>query len=214
MSHPHGGDQSLVMTPSAQLIDSLTERFGADLFRCGRRMRIAPPRAQWLASAFYQGRVAGDAADACLLQFFESIASNDTRPRPLKDETLVRRALDYVHHTPERELTLQHVAAALQVGPSYLTHAFSRHMGQPLYRYIVRLKLSRALLRIVAGTEDLTQIALDLGFSSHSHLSAAFKARYGRSPSSTRRDHATQTHEVGASELQWRPLCVARGGIH
>ena len=31
--------------------------------------------------------------------------------------------------------------------------------------------------------DDMSALALDLGFSSHSHFTAAFKQAYGRSPS-------------------------------
>ena len=34
--------------------------------------------------------------------------------------------------------------------------------------------------------DDLTDLGLDLGFSSHSHFSAAFRAAYGRTPSAFR----------------------------
>lgn len=221
MSHPHGGDQSIVLSPSPQLIDYLTERFGPAAFDQRRRMRIAPARAQWIAHTFHFDLLHTQdaaAADECLLQFFENIVADDDAQRTLRDEALARRVLDYVHDTPETRLTLQHIANALQVRAPYLTHAFARHTGQPLYRYVMSLKLTRALFRIAAGDEDLTRIALDLGFSSHSHLSAAFKARYGRPPSTARRTRGAQREAAQESDLsarlKWRPLCAARGGSH
>jgi AraC-like DNA-binding protein len=57
--------------------------------------------------------------------------------------------------------------------------------GLPLYRYQLRLRLARAL-DLLAQDGDLTTLALDLGFSSHSHFSAAFRQAYGRSPSEFR----------------------------
>jgi AraC-like DNA-binding protein len=35
--------------------------------------------------------------------------------------------------------------------------------------------------------EDLTALALDLGFSSHAHFTSAFRQTYGRTPSEFRR---------------------------
>jgi AraC family transcriptional regulator len=55
----------------------------------------------------------------------------------------------------------------------------------PLYRYQLRLRLARAL-DLLARHDDLTTLSLDLGFSSHSHFSAAFRQAYGRSPSEFR----------------------------
>ena len=66
--------------------------------------------------------------------------------------------------------------------PVYLTQVFQQVEGLPLYRYQLRLRLARAL-DLLATYDDLTALSLDLGFSSHSHFSAAFRAAYGRSPS-------------------------------
>ena len=62
---------------------------------------------------------------------------------------------------------------------------FQQVEGLPLYRYQLRLRLARAL-DLLADDPDLTNLALDLGFSSHSHFSTAFRQAYGRSPSSFR----------------------------
>jgi AraC family transcriptional regulator len=57
--------------------------------------------------------------------------------------------------------------------------------GVPLYRYQLRLRLARAL-DLLGEYDDLTTLSLELGFSSHSHFSAAFRQVYGRSPSEFR----------------------------
>jgi AraC-like DNA-binding protein len=50
--------------------------------------------------------------------------------------------------------------------------------GLPLYRYQLRLRLARAL-DLLARYDDLSALAHDLGFSSHSHFTAAFRDTYG-----------------------------------
>ena len=85
-----------------------------------------------------------------------------------------------------RRWTLAQIAAELRCSPVYLTQVFQQVEGLPLYRYELRLRLARAL-DLLAQYDDLTTLALDLGFSSHSHFSAAFRAAYGRSPSEFRR---------------------------
>jgi len=70
--------------------------------------------------------------------------------------------------------------------PVYLTQVFQQVEGLPLYRYQLRLRLARAL-DLVGRYDDLTALGLDLGFSSHSHFSAAFRQVYGRSPTEFRR---------------------------
>jgi AraC-like DNA-binding protein len=67
------------------------------------------------------------------------------------------------------------------VSPVYLTQVFQQVEAVPLYRYQLRLRLARAL-DLLGHYEDLTMLGLDLGFSSHSHFSAAFRQAYGQSP--------------------------------
>jgi AraC-like DNA-binding protein len=56
----------------------------------------------------------------------------------------------------------------------------------PLYRYHLRLRLARAL-DLLGRYDDLTALSVDLGFSSHSHFSAAFRQAYGRTPAEFQR---------------------------
>jgi AraC-like DNA-binding protein len=56
----------------------------------------------------------------------------------------------------------------------------------PLYRYQLQLRLARALA-LLGDYGDLTSLALELGFSSHSHFSATFKQVYGQTPSAFQR---------------------------
>ena len=62
---------------------------------------------------------------------------------------------------------------------------FQQVEGVPLHRYHLRLRLARAL-DLLPRCEDMSALAMDLGFSSHSHFAAAFKQMYGRTPSEFR----------------------------
>src|SRR5215813_3970760 len=84
-----------------------------------------------------------------------------------------------------RRWTLAEIAAEVRGSPVYLTQVFQQVEGMPLYRYQLRLRLARAL-DLLAHYDDLTALSLELGFSSHSHFSAAFREAYGRSPSEFR----------------------------
>jgi AraC family transcriptional regulator len=85
-----------------------------------------------------------------------------------------------------RRWTLAAIAAEVGVSPVYLTQVFQQVEGLPLYRYQLRLRLARAL-DLLGDDAGLTSLALDLGFSSHSHFSAAFKRAYGQTPSAFQR---------------------------
>jgi AraC family transcriptional regulator len=80
-----------------------------------------------------------------------------------------------------RRWTLAEIAAEIRCSPVYLTQIFQQTEGLPLYRYQLRLRLARAL-DLLSQYDDLSALAADLGFSSHSHFAAAFRQAFGKTP--------------------------------
>lgn len=80
-------------------------------------------------------------------------------------------------------LTLDLLARRLQVSPFRLCRAFRQATGGTLHQHLTRLRLAAALERLPAYRDRLVALAFDLGFSSHSHFSSAFRSYFGRSPS-------------------------------
>jgi AraC family transcriptional regulator len=107
--------------------------------------------------------------------------NNGSGPRRLADRVKLLLSADL-----GRRWTLGEAAAAVGVSPVYLTQAFKAVEGVPLYRYHLRLRLARAL-DLLADYDDLSDLAFDLGFTSHSHLTAAFGKVYGVTPSAFQR---------------------------
>jgi len=101
--------------------------------------------------------------------------------RSVGRQKLVDRAKLVLASDLGRRWTLAEIAADVGVSPVYLTQVFQQVEGVPLYRYQLRLRLARAL-DLLGDYDDLSSLALDLGFSSHSHFSAAFKQAYGLTP--------------------------------
>jgi AraC-like DNA-binding protein len=96
-------------------------------------------------------------------------------------QKLVNRAKLVISSDLGRRWTLAEIAGEVGVSPVYLTQLFQQVEGLPLYRYQLRLRLARAL-DLLGDDSDLTGLALDLGFSSYSHFSTAFKQAYGQTP--------------------------------
>ncbi len=84
-------------------------------------------------------------------------------------------------------LTLEDVARAVHTSPFHLCRIFRRYTALPVHRYLSRLRLRAALEPLADGARDLTSVALDCGFSSHSHFTDAFKREFGTTPSAFRR---------------------------
>lgn len=84
-------------------------------------------------------------------------------------------------------VTLAELARAVHTSPYHLARMFRQRTGSPIHRYLNRLRLRAALERL-ADARDLTGLALELGFSSHSHFTDAFRREFGCPPSRARRD--------------------------
>ncbi len=93
----------------------------------------------------------------------------------------------YLAHRLGQRITLDDVARAVHASPFHLARVFRQRTGLPLHRYLTRLRLRASIERLSDGASDLTALALELGFSSHSHFSDAFRREFGRSPSEVRR---------------------------
>jgi AraC family transcriptional regulator len=98
---------------------------------------------------------------------------------------VVDRAKQFLHARLCEATSLNAIAHEVQVSGAYLTDAFTRSEGVPLCHYRMRLRLNGALAQL-PRCEDISSLALDLGFSSHAHFSTAFKSLFGVSPSAFR----------------------------
>ena len=197
VSHPvPGGDASLTLIVDEPLLRELAPpgflRDGAALEFRRQRLRI-DPRAQALVALLRHSlreKIAEplEAEGLALTLVRRSLSPRTTHAAGASfgRQRLVDRAKLVLASDPARRWTLAEIAAELRASPVYLTQVFQQVEGVPLYRYQLRLRLARAL-DLLAQYEDLTALGLDLGFSSHSHFSAAFRSIYGRSPSEFKR---------------------------
>jgi AraC-like DNA-binding protein len=193
VSHPlQGGDECLSLALSEDILRELapasllneSERLG---FR-SQHQRI-DPRAQALVAvlrhSLQNGTIESLEAENLLL----TLVCRSLGPRTSHESGATyakRRLVDRVKlllaGDLSRRWTLAEIAVQIGGSPVYLTQVFQQVEGLPLYRYHLRLRLARAL-DLVPRYGDLSDLALDLGFSSHSHFTATFRQAYGRSPS-------------------------------
>lgn len=91
-------------------------------------------------------------------------------------------------------VSLSQIAEAVYCSAYHLCRVFKQEAGTTLHRYLLRLRLQHALDWMAdAPSESLVRIALDCGFSSHSHLSSAFRQAFGLTPSEFRRSVKGET---------------------
>ena len=88
-------------------------------------------------------------------------------------------------------MSLPAIARAVGVSPFHLCRAFRAVVGESIHRYRTDLRLRAALQPLCESNLSLAHLALDLGFSSQSHFTTAFAARFGTTPASFRREVRT-----------------------
>jgi AraC-like DNA-binding protein len=79
-------------------------------------------------------------------------------------------------------LSLSELAREVGVSPAYLSRAFRAATGQTLHTFREELRLRRSLDLLPDSRRDFTRVALDLGYSSHSHFSSRFRRYFGITP--------------------------------
>ena len=196
LSHPvAGGDASLVVVVDDALLREITPRSllrdGDALIFGESRLRI-DPRAQVLVAllrhSLHEGIAEPLEAESLALTLVQrSLGARTTHAAGSSAgrQRMVDRAKLVLSSDLRRRWSLAEVAAEVGVSPVYLTQSFQQVEGVPLYRYQLRLRLARAL-DLLGDCDDLSALALELGFSSHSHFGAAFQQMYRRSPSEFR----------------------------
>ena len=174
---PGTGHSSVILTPDEEALDELWGDVDAEF---AGRVRACSLRMQMLAQLLRREQEPLAAQELGVAILEESVA--DGRRVGAVDQRCVRRAKAALHDCADGRLSLSEIADELGVTPIHLTQSFKRSEGMPLYRYQTLLRLGRALERL-PEREDITDLAFELGFSSHSHFTAVFRSEVGVTPS-------------------------------
>ncbi len=86
----------------------------------------------------------------------------------------------------DRNITLTELSRSVNWSPFSLCRAFREATGQTITSYRHALRIMAALERLREGTTDLTDLALELGYCSHSHFTHTFRCHLGITPSQFR----------------------------
>jgi AraC-like DNA-binding protein len=190
-----GGFSELIVTPKQSVLREVSEITGFDLsnhpsFRA--RCRMATPTIQRACAALRhdadtQGATEAFETEERLLGLLRAAFAVElaTKMPSTRTRGLIGRTKEFLESAFSRSLRLSDVADAVGASSTYLTDVFSRFEGVSLHRYVTQLRLARALVELPEAG-DLTSLALDLGFSSHSHFTLAFRRAFGCTPSTFR----------------------------
>jgi len=107
------------------------------------------------------------------------------------------------------DLCLEDIARTVHSSTFHLARVFRQQTGLAIHQYRNCLRLRAALERLVEQESDLTTLALDLGFASHSHFSDVFQRAFGVAPSECRRQASSTWLREMSKNLEAREIAPA-----
>lgn len=112
----------------------------------------------------------------------------------------VERVKEAIALAPDHKWSVAKLARIANLSPFHLCHVFRQIVGTSIYDYVLRERLAYALDAILDRSREITAIALDTGFASHSHFTARFKSFFNCTPAAFRRlataDHITELRKI------------------
>ncbi|HUE97881.1 MAG TPA: helix-turn-helix transcriptional regulator [Anaerolineales bacterium] len=103
----------------------------------------------------------------------------------------------------EQNPSLEQIATQLNYSPFHLCRIFRKHTGQSIRQYLNQLRLRASLEYVTQANTDLTSLALEMGFASHSHFTEAFRKTFGTPPSGLRNISQRTLRQL------WRKISIA-----
>jgi two-component system response regulator YesN len=111
-----------------------------------------------------------------------AIDFRDTVSTPAFSDS-IREAREYIHaHYREQGLSLNAVAAAVNVSPNYFSTIFARETGENFINYVTRIRLEQAKNLLKTTKLRTADVAYEAGYSDSHYFSYVFKKNVGLSP--------------------------------
>ena len=131
-------------------------------------------------------------AEAVVRALADARAFHGRRRRPRRRSTsaahrnLADEAKELLGERLGERLTLAEIASGLCTSKYHLARVFRASTGFSLHGYRNQLRLRVALERLADPETRVSTLAHELGYVSHSHLTASFRQAFGLTPSAAR----------------------------
>jgi signal transduction histidine kinase/DNA-binding LacI/PurR family transcriptional regulator/CheY-like chemotaxis protein len=99
----------------------------------------------------------------------------------------VRDAMTYIHEHYAEPITRSILANHVAITERYLTHCFRQELGITPMVYLNRYRVKQAKALLEQGKRNITEVALDVGFSDSSYFNRVFKQEAGITPGAFQR---------------------------
>lgn len=167
------GSRAGDLAPSIHVRDPQIERIGwmmqaedHDAYPGGRLF------ADSLASAL--------AARLLALQTRKAVAAG--KPGRALPRWRLRHVIEYIEAHLDEALSLAELAAVAGFSLSHFKPLFKQAVGVPVHRFVLERRVERARTLLLEGKKNMSEIALETGFSHPSHMARCMRRVLGLSP--------------------------------
>ena len=122
------------------------------------------------------------------------------------------RARDAMDRSFAEPLDVPAVAAVAHISEAHFIRTFRAVFGETPHRYLQRRRVERSMFLLRESDRSVTDVCLDVGFTSLGTFSRTFREIVGQSPSEYRAAHGPMEAPNCFQMLAMRPM-VAAGAI-
>lgn len=134
-----------------------------------------------------QAATAEMCAELLVLRLVEDHVSDTYNAEYLSNLEAVRRAICYIDANLSEKIDIKSIARAAGLSPFYFSRVFRATQGTTVHRFVLERRLDLAWRLLKDSPSSVSEIALETGFSSQSHMTTSFRQRYGVTPAAFHR---------------------------
>jgi AraC family transcriptional regulator len=121
-----------------------------------------------------------------LLRHYSTFTQPITSQNRSLTRTQLQQVIDYIQTHLNQDLSLAELASVIRISPTYFASLFKQAMGVSPHQYVIQQRVEQAKLMLSKTDLAIADIALQVGFSSQSHLTQQFKRVTGVTPKQVR----------------------------
>lgn len=106
-----------------------------------------------------------------------------------REQSPIDKTIIYIRAHVGEPITLESLAAQVNLSPFYFSHLFKRQTGFSPQEYVINTRIERAKALLLRTGKSISEIADEVGYSSSGALINLFSKRVGESPGQYRKSH-------------------------
>jgi len=109
------------------------------------------------------------------------------------EDTYIAIVLKYIHQNTDKKININDLARLVPLSRRLLETRFKEVTEQPIYSYILNLRIEKFAQQLLESDIPIIEIAMDMGFFDYKNISRQFKRVKGCTPSDYRLKHSVKS---------------------